>query len=256
MAASAVATSKLRALAPALLLAGVACGFGDTGSPVPLDGPFARVLTDRSAEDRERDASRRPGEVLELAAIAPGMTVVDLMAGSGWYTEVLARAVGPGGRVVAQNSAISDERYGDGLRRRLESPGLANVQALVQELDALDLPAASLDAVFLVQFYHDTYWMGVDRAAMNLAVFEALRPGGVYLVIDHAAAPGSGSRDSETLHRIDEMQVRKEILAAGFALEQESDLLRNASDPRSTRVFEGSIRGRTDRFVLKFVRPR
>jgi predicted methyltransferase len=222
------------------------------------ESPFYAVLAGagRSSSDRERDAYRRPDHILDLAGIEAGMSVADLMAGSGWYTEVLARVVGPHGQVLAHNSALSDERYGSDLRERLAEPELANVELVVQELGAIRFPAASLDAVFLVQFYHDTYWMEVDRAAMNRAVFDALKPGGVYLVIDHSAQFGSGARDAETLHRVDEQLVRDEILAAGFLLAMESDALRNETDSREMSVFKRSIRGRTDRFVLKFVKPR
>jgi predicted methyltransferase len=221
------------------------------------ESPFHAALAGegRSAKDRERDADRRPDRILEVAGMEAGMSVADLMAGSGWYTELLARVVGPKGRVVAHNSSLSSERYGSDLRERAAKPALANVELLVHELDALALPSASLDAVFLVQFYHDTYWMKVDRAAMNRAVFDALKSGGVYLVIDHSAQSGSGSRDVKTLHRVDEQLVRDEILAAGFLLDMESDALRNEADSREMNVFERSIRRRTDRFVLKFVKP-
>ena len=229
--------------------------------PVTLRAGEAARNPVREIEMAERDSMDRnlaleAARVTEAAALAAeGMTIADLMAGGGWYTEVLARAVGPTGRVLSQNIALSDERYGSILRERLARPGLANVELVVQQLDALRLPPASLDAIFLVQFYHDTYWMEVDRGAMNRAVFEALKGGGVYLVIDHAAEPGSGARDVETLHRVDERVVRDEILAAGFSLSNESQLLRNDTDSRSINVFERSIRGRTDRFVLKFVKP-
>ena len=133
-------------------------------------------------------------------------------------------------------------------------PAVGNVSVVVQELDALALRPASLDAVFLVQFYHDTYWMEVDRAAMNRVVFDALKDGGVYLVIDHSAPPGSGAEHVSSLHRVDERLVVDEILAAGFSLESESDLLRNGDDSREINVFKAPIRGRTDRFVLKFTK--
>lgn len=215
----------------------------------------ALTAAGRSSKDRERDAVRRPDQILELAGVSEGMAIADLMAGGGWYTEVLARAVGPTGRVISQNSALSDERYGSILRERLAKPELANVELVVQPLDALGLPPASLDAVFLVQFYHDTFWMEVDRSAMNRGVFDALKGGGVYMVIDHSAEPGSGARDVKTLHRVDERLVRDDILAAGFTLSNESRLLRNEADSRKINVFKRSIRGTTDRFVLKFVKP-
>lgn len=219
------------------------------------EDPIAAALAQRSADDRARDASRRPAEVLALAGIVPGMQVADLMAGGGWYTEVLARTVGPTGRVYSHNNAISKQRYGSVLRERLRSSGVSNIYPVSQELDRLEFSASSLDAAFLVQFYHDTYWMGVNRAAMNRDVFSSLKPGGVYLIIDHSAKFDSGSRDVETLHRVDEDLVEQELLSAGFELVRKSELLRNDRDDRSESVFDDSIRGRTDRFLFVFKKP-
>ena len=225
-------------------------------SPSPGDAYHAALTaSDRSSRDRERDGLRRPSEILALVGVREGMQILDLIVGGGWYTEVLSRVVGPNGHVIAHNSPLTDDRYGSLLEERLKGSRLPNVEAVVQEVDALDFPPASFDAVFLVQFYHDTYWMEVDRAAMNRAVFDALRPGGVYLVIDHSAEVGSGARDTESLHRVDETMVREEVAAAGFRLETESQTLRNADDPRDGSVFRSSIRGQTDRFVFKFVKP-
>lgn len=219
------------------------------------DDPIAAALAQRSADDRACDASRRPAEVMALAGIVPGMQVVDLMAGGGWYTEVLARTVGASGRVYSHNNAISKQRYGSELRERLRDAGVANVHPISQELDELEFSDSSLDAAFLVQFYHDTYWMGVNRAAMNRNVFAALKPGGVFLVIDHSAKLDSGSRDVESLHRVDERLVEQELLSAGFELVRKSDLLRNDRDNRNESVFDDSIRGRTDRFLFVFKKP-
>jgi predicted methyltransferase len=148
---------------------------------------------------------------LTFAGIKEGMSVAELMAGKGWYAEVLARAVGPTGRVLAQNNVKSASRYGEDLAARLEATELSHVSSVVAELDALELPAGSLDAVFLVQFYHDTVWMGVDRSEMNRRIFDALRPGGVFLV--------------------------------------------NPVDDRGENVFHDSIRGRTDRFLMRLEKP-
>ncbi len=219
------------------------------------EDPIEAAIAQRSDDDRARDATRRPAEVLALAGIVPGMQIADLMAGGGWYTEVLARAVGPKGRVYSHNNAISKQRYGSLLRQRLRNSALSNVYPVSLELDQLEFPASSLDAAFLVQFYHDTYWMGVNRAAMNRAVFSSLKPGGVFLIIDHSAKADSGPRDVETLHRVDEEIVEKELLSAGFELVRKSDLLRNNRDNRSESVFDDSIRGKTDRFLLVFKRP-
>ena len=210
---------------------------------------------DRPGADRVRDIHRKPAQVLALMGVEPGMRVADLMSGDGWYTEVLARLVGPQGRVYAQNNRISAEAYGKALVQRLERAGLAQVVVLDRELEELGLPAARLDAVFLVQFYHDTYAMEVDRAKMNRGILDSLKPGGVFCVIDHRAQRRSGARDAQSLHRIDPETVKEEVLAAGFVLEVESDLLENPGDDHSASVFEASIRGRTDRFLLKFRRP-
>ena len=123
------------------------------------------------------------------------------------------------------------------------------------ELDQLEFPPSSLDAAFLVQFYHDTYWMGGNRAEMNRSVYSSLKPGGVFLIIDHSAKADSGSRDTETLHRVDEDLVEAELLSAGFELVRKSDLLRNNRDNRSENVFDDAIRGKTDRFLFVFRKP-
>ena len=223
---------------------------------LPPESPYYAALIEsgRPEADRERDERRQPAHVLTLAEIRPGMAVADLMAGGGWYTELLSRVVGPSGSVVAQNSRISNERYGPSLRERIASSGLTNVELLVGDLDEVELPRR-LDAIFLVQFYHDTIWMGFDRAEMNRRIFEALVPGGVFVVIDHSAEIGSQERDVQILHRVDESLVRREVLAAGFDLAAESPALRNERDDRDGNVFGFTIRGRSDRFLLVFRKP-
>ena len=216
----------------------------------PLEAALAHPDRDRSD-----DARRKPAQVLALAGIEPGMVVADLMAGAGWYTEVLARGLGPDGTVYTQNNSISESRYGDKLRERVANAGFENVELIEAELEALGLPAGQLDAVFLVQFYHDTVWMGVDRVRMNQEIFASLAPGGVYVVIDHRAEVGSGTRDVETLHRIDPDTVRDEISRAGFELAHDSDLLSNSEDDLSENVFGWRVRGETDRFLFVFRKP-
>lgn len=209
----------------------------------------------RPTADRERDASRRPAEVLALVGLRPGMHVADLMAGRGWSTELLARVVGPDGRVYAQNNAISSRRHGAALAQRVASSGLSNVVVLERELEETGLPEGSLDAVFMLLFYHDTFWMGVDREAMNHGIFAALRPGGIFCLSDHRAEAGSGDRDVKRLHRVDPELVKREVLAAGFTLETESPLLHVAADDHTRSAFDPAIRGRTDRFLLVFRKP-
>jgi predicted methyltransferase len=242
---------------------GVASPAAEPAAEAPAGDPIAAALasSDRPAADRARDADRKPAEVLAFFGVEPGDRVVELMAGRGWYTEVLGRLVGPDGVVVAQNNAYVLERFAEGpLTERLARPGLQAVTRLDAELDALPwaegaAAAGTYDVVLMVLFYHDTVWMEVDRAAMNTAVFHALEPGGVYGIVDHRAAPGSGLRDVQTLHRIDSDVVRDEILAAGFVLDATSDVLAHPEDDGTRNVFDEGLRGRTDRFMMRFVKP-
>lgn len=220
----------------------------------------AVTAPDRTDDDRALDAGRHPGEVLSFFGIEPGQRVADLFAGGGYTTELLARTVGPGGLVLAQNDTLILDRFARGpLTQRLERLAIANIVAVELPFDApLPADATNLDAVLFILSYHDTVWMGTDRAAMNRAVFAALRPGGVYGIVDHAAAPGHGVDDVQTLHRIEESVVIDEVTAAGFELESELDLLRNASDPHDWNASPreaGERRGTSDRFVLRFVHP-
>jgi predicted methyltransferase len=215
--------------------------------------PAIPPVPDRPGDDVARDADRKPQEIMDLFGIAPGQSVVELMAGRGYYVELLAQRVGSQGRVYAHNSPFVLKRFAEGpISERLARPALANASRLDTEIDDPQLPP-DLDAVMLVLFYHDTYWQGVDREQMNAAVFAALKPGGIYGVIDHHAEAGSGSRDVEELHRVDVKLVKQEILAAGFELETSSELLRHPEDDRGENVF--TMRGKTDRFVLKFRKP-
>lgn len=211
---------------------------------------------ERLEEDRVRDVDRHPAEVLAFFGIGPDMKVAEMAAGRGYYTELLARVVGPGGSVLAQNNAYVLEKFAEApLTERLARPGLENVTRLDTEFDDPQLPTGELDSVLMVLFYHDTYWMKTDRTRMNAAIFAALKPGGVFGVIDHHAAAGSADRDVQTLHRIDAELVKREVLAAGFVLEGESAVLAHPEDDRTKNVFDEALRGETDRFVYKFRKP-
>jgi predicted methyltransferase len=212
----------------------------------------------RPADDRARDAARKPYEVLRFFEIRPGMHVADLGAGGGYMSEILARAVGPQGRVYVQNSPLVIERFaGKALGERLARlQDLGQIQRLDTEFDDPKLPAGELDAAIMILFYHDTYWIKTDRPKMLRAIFDALEPGGVFGVIDHHAQAGSRDRDVQKLHRIDAELVKQEILAAGFVLDAESDILRHPEDDRSKNVFDPALRGQTDQFVYRFRKPR
>jgi predicted methyltransferase len=230
-------------------------------APEPPAVDYAAIVAagDRTEPDRALDAGRHPAETLAFFGIRPGMRVADLGAGGGYTTELLARAVGPGGRVYAQNSQFILDRFAaKPWAERAARPVNANVQAVVAPFDAPLPGLRDLDAVLMVLFYHDTVWQGSDRAKLNAAVFAALKPGGVYGIVDHAAIPGHGIADVETLHRIEEDVVKQEVMAAGFVLEAEADFLRNPADTRDWNgnpSSAGERRGTTDRFGLKFRKP-
>lgn len=245
----------------ALQLAG--CGRQDAPPPSPANAPgdfVAAAVGDetRPATARVQDAYRRPAEILAFSGLQPGDTVVEVAPAQGYFTALLSRVVGPAGRVIA----VDSERLFEFMPKAREAfAGYAaqdprdNVEYRPQRLDELTLPDG-LDQVWMILFYHDTVYLGDDRAAMNRAFFEHLRPGGVYLVIDHHALAGAGPEVTKDLHRIDAEMVRREIEAAGFILDASSDALAHPDDPRTDSVFAAERRGQSDQFVLRFVKPR
>lgn len=215
---------------------------------------------DRSEADRALDAGRKPAETLAFFGIAPGMKVAELGAGGGYTAELLARAVGPTGAVYGQNTKFILERFAEKpWSERLAKPVMKNVVRVDREFgDPLPAEAHDLDAVFMVLFYHDTIWMDIDRAAMNKAIWKALRPGGVFAILDHSGRAGTGVTEVKTLHRIEEKVVREEVERAGFRLVAEASFLRNPGDTRdwnAAPTVAAERRGTSDRFVLKFVKP-
>jgi predicted methyltransferase len=226
-----------------------------------VQGPKAIVdASDRSPADRALDAGRKPEELLRFVDVRPGMRVAELGAAGGYTTELLARTVGPKGIVYAQNSRVVLERFAaKPWAERLVKPVMRNVVRVDRDFDdPLPPEVQGLDRVVMVLFYHDTVWMGVDRRDMNEAVFRALRPGGLYVVIDHSARPGAGFADVRRLHRIEEPALRGEIEAVGFRLVHEGDFLRNPADPRDWNASPsaaGDRRGTSDRFALAFEKP-
>lgn len=215
---------------------------------------------DRSADDKALDAQRKPEQMLKFFGIAPGQRVAELGAGGGYTAELLARVVGPSGKVYGQNSKFILERFAEApWSARLAKPVMSNVVRLDTPFDA-PFPADvhDLDAVLIVLFYHDTVWQQVDRPKMNRAIFQALKPGGVFGVVDHNARDGAGVTETETLHRIAEKDVIEEVTAAGFELGASADFLRNPDDTRDWNASPrkaGERRGTSDRFVLRFVKP-
>jgi predicted methyltransferase len=227
-----------------------------------LPAPILAAIkaADRSEKDRVLDFGRKPAEVLAFFKVAPGQRIGELFSGPGYTTELIARVVGDKGKVYAQNTKEVLDKFARGpLTDRLALPALRNTMLVEQPTETpFPADAKNLDAVICVLNYHDFVWLKADRTKLNAAVFAALKPGGVYGIVDHSAAAGSGLRDVESLHRIDEDTVKQEITAAGFVLDAESDVLRNASDPRdwnSSPKAAAEKRGTSDRFTLRFVKP-
>ena len=218
---------------------------------------------DRSRSDRELDAGRQPAKLLEFFQVAPGMRVAELAAATGYTAELLARAVGSAGKVYGQNPKWVLEQYAEKWwSNRLTKPVMKNVVRVDREFeDPLPPEARDLDAVFCVLFYHDFFWLNLDRDKVNRAVFQALKHGGVYAIVDHSARAGSGGADAKTLHRVEERTVRAEIEKVGFRLRSEASFLRRADDTRDwnaapeTPEESAKRRGTSDRFVLAFEKP-
>ncbi len=225
---------------------------------IPAYITAAIASPDRPAKDRALDESRQPAQLMAFFGVKPGMSVADLWAGGGYTTELLARIVGPGGKVYSQNGPFPEKfKANETLwQSRLKEPGMANVVEVVKPFGSPDLlPAApgSLDAVFINLNYHDLFNIGADPATLNATVFKALKPGGAYAIVDNSGRPGAGTSETKTLHRIDEKTLIKQVEAAGFRLAATSDVLRNPKDPRTEPFWK--LNHTQDRFVLKFVKP-
>lgn len=236
-------------------------------APIPperISQPIQNAVksADRSTTDKNLDAGRQPEQMLAFFNVQPGMKVADLWAGTGYTTELLARTVGANGMVYSQNPPFPPEFQiiADAWAERLKDPALKNVTAVSKSFDANDLlpaPPGSLDVVVMNMNYHDLVIRNIDRAKVNGAVFQALKSGGIYGIVDHSAKEGSGVTDIQ-LHRIDEQFVTNEIQKAGFTLVARSSALRHADDDRTWSASPrtaGERRGTSDRFMLLFKKP-
>jgi predicted methyltransferase len=254
-----VSAACLLRLSLAVMLSGGVAWAAD----LPLSQAIAEAVGDpsRPASDSSRDVNRKPAETLAFAGIRPGQVVADYAAGSGYFTRLFAHVVGPQGHVYAVVPA-SLFVYPNIVKGISEIQSWAVTHPNVTVTFAAALAGVKfpdkLDLFFIAQNYHDLHdsFMGpVDMAAFNAAVFAALRPGGIYLVLDHVAASGAPADVTDTLHRIEPATVRREVEAAGFRFEGESAVLANPADPHTAPVFDKSIRGHTDQFIYKFRKP-
>jgi predicted methyltransferase len=243
----------------------VAGSTGAAAAKLPAYVTAALADPGRTDADKAQDADRKPGEMVVFAGIKPGMKVVDLIPGAGYFTRVFAKVVGDKGFIYAYQPSNLD----DYIKKRfsvtevttafLSKPFEAykNVSVLHGPIEKFMVPE-QVDLVWTSRNYHDMhdkFFGPADLKVVNKAVFDSLKPGGIFLVLDHAAEPGSGLRDTDTLHRIDEAAVKQEVEAAGFKLAGESKLLRNPADDHKAKVFDATVKGKTDQFILKFRKP-
>ena len=215
----------------------------------------------RPDKDRAQDEHRKPAELIAFARIKPGDTVVDVWPGGGYWSRIFSKAVGPKGKVVAyvpqEIAGFKSDPVGIAKAMAAE-PGRANVSVEVDPLASDTAPPNAFDVVWTFQNYHDmhdSFMKGADVDAFNRVVFKALKPGGYYVIVDHAAEAGSGLKHTEDQHRIDPAFLRAEVEKAGFKFDGESKVLANPADPHTALVFDPAIRGKTDQFAYRFKKP-
>lgn len=246
-----------RGLATALIMAATSLGAAPL---VAAPADYAPALADsaRSDANRQLDAERMPAQVLDFAGIKRGDTVADFYAGAGYYTELLADVVGPKGRIYAleQSNFYKPEPWAALTKAH------PNVIPIVAPANGLVLAPGSVDAIFAHLVYHDLYWVSdkyqhprIDVPTVLKGWFAAVKPGGTVVIVDHVGPAGDPRAVVDKLHRIDPEQVKRDMAAAGFVLDGESDVLHRSDDDHSKNVFDPSVRGKTDRFMLKFRRP-
>jgi len=231
-------------------------------SAAAIPGNIAAAVADgsRPDADKQRDPDRKPAEVLAFVGVKSGAKIAELLPGGGYFTRMLSKAVGSSGHVYALvparlADAPADVDFAARVKVIAADPNYANVSVVVEPFSQLSVPTP-VDLMWTSQNYHDLHnFPGLDVGVFNKMVFDDLKPGGIYLILDHTAEAGSGGRDTKTLHRIDPETVKQEVLAAGFIFVGSSNLLRQPGDSRSQKVFDPAIRGKTDQFILKFRKP-
>jgi predicted methyltransferase len=218
---------------------------------------YAAIIAapDRTDADRQTDNRRDPLKLLVFSGVRPGMKVLDMGAGGGYSSELMARAVAPGGTVYAQNPADLGERAKARFEARLQTPAAKNIVRVTQPFDdPLPADVGGLDVITFLFFYHDTTYMNVDRAAMNRKLYAALKPGGFLIIADHSARAGDGTSVGKTFHRIEEAALRREVEAAGFKFVGEGNFWRHPEDTRDFSVQPPGAKA-VDEFALKFQKP-
>jgi len=252
---------RCRLLATVAAVTGVSAGLLPAAEVVSSRAIAKAVAAEgRSEADQKRDTTSKPAQVLEFFGLKPGMTVIDLFGGGGYYTELAARAVGDAGKVYYHTNHAYLPFIEAELEMRFSDDRLDGVVRIVSETDDMRLPEATADLMLMVMCYHDLYvsgedWPAIDRERFWRQIYAAIKPGGVLGVVDHIAAPDTGSTAAQTLHRIDKSFAKADIQSVGFVFEAESGVLRNPDDDHTLIVFNPEIRRRTDRFVYRFRKP-
>jgi len=248
-------------LAAALTAAMTLAAHGASAASISDNIAAAMADPSRPDADKQRDADRKPGETLAFTGVKPGAQVAELLPGGGYFTRLFSKAVGSSGHVYALVPARSPDAPADApdfaarVKAIAADPNYANVSVVVEPFSQLGVPSP-VDLVWTSQNYHDLHNLpGLDVGIFNKMVFDDLKPGGIYLILDHTAESGSGGRDTKTLHRIDPEAVKKEVLAAGFVFVGSSNLLAQPGDKHTLKVFDPAVRGKTDQFILKFRKP-
>jgi predicted methyltransferase len=255
---------RILSLAAGTLAAALALLMTDAQAASAIPNYITAAVADpaRPDTDRKRDADRKPGESVAFSGLKPGQKVADLLPGSGYFTRIFSAVVGPTGHVFAvppprrPNAAEGSPDPSAAVQAIAADPHYNNVTVSVQRVTDLSLPEP-VDVIWTSQNYHDLHNIpDVDVVAIDKKIFDALKPGGTFIVLDHMAEQGSAFRDTSTLHRIDPEAVKKEVVSAGFKFVGQSEVLHNPNDPHTAKVFDPSIRGKTDQFILKFRKPK
>jgi predicted methyltransferase len=229
---------------------------------IPANIKAAVADSARPDADKQRDANRKPAETLAFADVKSGEQIAELIPGGGYFSRLFSKSVGPKGHVFAlvpprpANAPADAPDRNAPIKALAADPNYSNLSVTELAMGKVSTPAP-VDLVFTAQNYHDLHNVQtLDVASFNKSVFDALKPGGLYVILDHSAEAGSGSRDTNTLHRIDADAVKQEVTAAGFEFVGSSDVLKNPADPRTVKVFDPTVRGKTDQFILKFRKPK
>ncbi|MEJ0086565.1 MAG: methyltransferase domain-containing protein [Pseudomonadota bacterium] len=211
---------------------------------------------ERTAADRERDAREKPAEVLAFAGVKPGMVVADVLAGGGYYSELLSGVVGGGGKVLAINNVPYLNYAKDDIKARFSAGRLGNVERRLVEASYMQIAPHSVDLAIMVMSYHDVYWVDekegwpeINTDAFIEGLKRMLKPGGKLLIVDHNAAAGTGPEMAGKLHRLNEDWSKRSLTSHGFVFEKSYDGLRNKDDALDKHVYDPAIKGKTDRYV-------